>query len=121
MHTETRITIQGDIDRIFALASAVEDWPRWLPHYRWVHVLSGDHTYSVTATNAAGLESLRSAPGTGRVLPNSPTGTTIKISAAVQSAPDVGGPWTDLALLDLPAISVTSPAGFYRAVLTVGQ
>src|SRR5437899_5400924 len=47
-------------------------------------VLSGDHTYSVTATNAAGLESPRSAPGTGRVLPNSPTGTTIKISAAVQ-------------------------------------
>jgi uncharacterized membrane protein len=44
MHTETRITIQGDIDRIFALASAVEDWPRWLPHYRWVNVLSGDRT-----------------------------------------------------------------------------
>jgi aromatase len=44
MHTETRITIQGDIDRIFALASAVEDWPRWLPHYRWVKVLSGDRT-----------------------------------------------------------------------------
>jgi ribosome-associated toxin RatA of RatAB toxin-antitoxin module len=44
MHTETRITIQGDVDRIFALASAVEDWPRWLPHYRWVHVLSGDRT-----------------------------------------------------------------------------
>jgi len=42
MHTETRITIQGDIDRIFALASAVEDWPRWLPHYRWVNILSGD-------------------------------------------------------------------------------
>jgi ribosome-associated toxin RatA of RatAB toxin-antitoxin module len=41
MHTETRITIQGDIDRIFALASAVEDWPHWLPHYRWVTVLSG--------------------------------------------------------------------------------
>ena len=44
MHTETRITIQGDIDRIFALASAVEDWPRWLPHYRWVTVLSGSPT-----------------------------------------------------------------------------
>jgi ribosome-associated toxin RatA of RatAB toxin-antitoxin module len=47
MHTETRITIQGDIDRIFALASAVEDWPRWLPHYRWVNVLSGDRTERV--------------------------------------------------------------------------
>ena len=52
MHTETRITIQGDIDRIFALASAVEDWPRWLPHYRWVNVLSGDHTDRVVAMAA---------------------------------------------------------------------
>jgi aromatase len=42
MHTETRITIQGDIDRIFALASAVEHWAHWLPHYRWVRMLSGD-------------------------------------------------------------------------------
>ncbi len=44
MHTETRITIQGDIDRIFALASAVEHWADWLPHYRWVQVLSDDGT-----------------------------------------------------------------------------
>lgn len=40
MHTENRIDIRGDIDRIFALAAAVEDWPRLLPHYRWVHVLA---------------------------------------------------------------------------------
>ena len=52
MHTETRITIQGDIDRIFALASAVEDWPRWLPHYRWVKVLSGDRTDRIVAMAA---------------------------------------------------------------------
>jgi len=44
MHTENSITIRGDIDRIFAVASAVEAWPRLLPHYRWVHVLSGDAT-----------------------------------------------------------------------------
>ena len=44
MHTENSITIRGDIDRIFAVASAVEDWPRLLPHYRWVKVLSGDAT-----------------------------------------------------------------------------
>ena len=39
MHTENRITIRGDIDHIFAVASAVEAWPRLLPHYRWVTVL----------------------------------------------------------------------------------
>lgn len=44
MHTENSITIQGDIDRIFTVASAVENWPRLLPHYRWVNVLSGDTT-----------------------------------------------------------------------------
>ena len=44
MHTENRITIRGDIDRIFTVASAVEAWPRLLPHYRWVNVLSGDPT-----------------------------------------------------------------------------
>ena len=44
MHTENRITMRGDIDHIFAVASAVEAWPRLLPHYRWVTVLSGDTT-----------------------------------------------------------------------------
>ncbi len=44
MHTENRITIRGDIDHIFAVASAVEAWPRILPHYRWVKVLSGTTT-----------------------------------------------------------------------------
>ena len=52
MHTETRITVQGDIDRIFALASAVEDWPHWLPHYRWVRVLSGESTDRIVAMAA---------------------------------------------------------------------
>jgi uncharacterized membrane protein len=42
MHTENTITIRGDIDAIFAMASAVEAWPRLLPHYRWVKILSGD-------------------------------------------------------------------------------
>ena len=44
MHTENSIIICGDIDRIFAMASAVEAWPRLLPHYRWVKILSGDTT-----------------------------------------------------------------------------
>ena len=44
MHTENAITMCGDIDHIFAVASAVEQWPSLLPHYRWVKVLSGDTT-----------------------------------------------------------------------------
>ena len=44
MHTENHIIIRGDIGHIFAMASAVEDWPRLLPHYRWVKVLAGDTT-----------------------------------------------------------------------------
>jgi ribosome-associated toxin RatA of RatAB toxin-antitoxin module len=44
MHTENRITIRGDIDHIFAVASAVEAWPHLLPHYRWVTVLEGSST-----------------------------------------------------------------------------
>jgi len=44
MHTENVITIHGDIAQIFSVASAVEAWPRWLPHYRWVNVLAGSAT-----------------------------------------------------------------------------
>jgi len=44
MYRENSITIRGDIDHIFSMASAVEAWPRLLPHYRWVKVLSGDTT-----------------------------------------------------------------------------
>jgi aromatase len=47
MHTENSIAIRGDIDHIFAMASAVESWPELLPHYRWVKVLSGNDTERV--------------------------------------------------------------------------
>jgi len=39
MHkTANEIIIQGDPDRIFAVAAAVEEWPEWLPHYRRVRI-----------------------------------------------------------------------------------
>ncbi len=47
MHTENSITICGDITQIFAMASAVEQWPQFLPHYRWVKVRSADATARV--------------------------------------------------------------------------
>jgi ribosome-associated toxin RatA of RatAB toxin-antitoxin module len=36
--TANEIVIQGDPDHIYALAAAVEEWPTFLPHYRWVRV-----------------------------------------------------------------------------------
>ncbi len=41
MHSEERVTMRGDLDRIVALASDVERWPEILPHYRWVTLLEG--------------------------------------------------------------------------------
>ncbi len=46
MHqTANEIIIRGDPDRIYTLAAAVEDWPAFLPHYRWVRVYGreGNH------------------------------------------------------------------------------
>ncbi|CAA9544407.1 MAG: hypothetical protein AVDCRST_MAG59-1140 [uncultured Thermomicrobiales bacterium] len=41
MHTENTVVIRGPLDRIVGLAADIEDWPRVLPHYRWVTLLSG--------------------------------------------------------------------------------
>ena len=42
MRTTDAITIHAPHERVFALAQDVERWPRLLPHYRWVRVLSRD-------------------------------------------------------------------------------
>jgi ribosome-associated toxin RatA of RatAB toxin-antitoxin module len=36
MHTENTVLIRGSRDRIFELAANIQDWPRLLPHYRYV-------------------------------------------------------------------------------------
>ena len=36
MRTVDRITIRAPLDRVFAAAAAVEQWPSVLGHYRWV-------------------------------------------------------------------------------------
>lgn len=38
MHTFNSILIQADLNQIFKAAATIEDWPRILPHYRWVKV-----------------------------------------------------------------------------------
>ena len=42
MDTHISRRVQADPETIFGLASRVEDWPRILPHYRWVRVLDDD-------------------------------------------------------------------------------
>jgi ribosome-associated toxin RatA of RatAB toxin-antitoxin module len=39
MDTCIALRARADADRLFQLAAAVEDWPRLLPHYRWVRVV----------------------------------------------------------------------------------
>lgn len=41
MESTLRIHIAAGPDAVFALVAAVEEWPRVLPHYRWVRRLSG--------------------------------------------------------------------------------
>lgn len=41
MRTVDRIRIKAPIERVFAAAADVEQWPSFLPHYRWVRVLDG--------------------------------------------------------------------------------
>jgi ribosome-associated toxin RatA of RatAB toxin-antitoxin module len=39
MHRQNTVAIKGDAKSIYALASQVEDWPKFLPHYRRVEIL----------------------------------------------------------------------------------
>jgi ribosome-associated toxin RatA of RatAB toxin-antitoxin module len=45
--------IRADPQLIFRLAAEVQDWPRILPHYRWVHVLASDGPGQRTVEMAA--------------------------------------------------------------------
>jgi ribosome-associated toxin RatA of RatAB toxin-antitoxin module len=45
MKTVDRTTVRSSLTRAFEVASDVERWPEFLPHYRWVKMLSkeGNH------------------------------------------------------------------------------
>ena len=36
MRTVDRVTVRAPLERVFTAAAAVERWPSFLPHYRWV-------------------------------------------------------------------------------------
>jgi|SRR5438094_5068964 len=52
---DTRISrrVHAESQTVFALAAAVEDWPRILPHYRWVRLLSDNGAGRRTVEMAA--------------------------------------------------------------------
>lgn len=41
MITVDRLVVAAPLADVFACAGDVERWPQWLPHYRWVRILSG--------------------------------------------------------------------------------
>ncbi len=42
MKSEIEVEMRAEPRRIFEMVSRVESWPEWLPHYRFVRVLSRD-------------------------------------------------------------------------------
>lgn len=58
MRTHNRITVRAPIERVFAVAAAVERWPEFLDHYRRVRVLErrdGDALVEMAAWRAFGI------------------------------------------------------------------
>jgi ribosome-associated toxin RatA of RatAB toxin-antitoxin module len=53
MNVSTERVARADPRKIFELAAAVEDWPRILPHYRWVRVLASEGMHLRTVDMAA--------------------------------------------------------------------
>jgi ribosome-associated toxin RatA of RatAB toxin-antitoxin module len=58
--------VHADVALVFRLAAAVEDWPRILPHYRWVRVLTRHADGRRTVAMAARRDVL---PGLGLGIP----------------------------------------------------
>src|SRR5689334_6531641 len=53
MDTSISRRTTAEPDEVFALAAAVDQWPRILPHYRWVHVLASSDDGRRTVEMAA--------------------------------------------------------------------
>jgi hypothetical protein len=53
MRVIDRIAVRASVARTFSVAAAVERWPEFLPHYRWVRMLDGNVTGSRLVEMAA--------------------------------------------------------------------
>jgi len=52
MHTEHRLVVHAEAARAYELAAAILDWPRILPHYRWVRSLRQEGSRHLVAMGA---------------------------------------------------------------------
>ena len=53
MRTVDRAIVRAPLDRVFAVAVDVEQWPRFLGHYRWVRVLERRPPHTAVVEMAA--------------------------------------------------------------------
>ena len=53
MQTENTILMYGPIDRIYALAANIQDWPALLPHYRYVVVEESSDRHKIARMGAS--------------------------------------------------------------------
>lgn len=53
MRTVDRAIVRAPLDRVFAVAVDVEQWPRFLGHYRWVRVLERRPPHAAVVEMAA--------------------------------------------------------------------
>jgi ribosome-associated toxin RatA of RatAB toxin-antitoxin module len=65
MDTHIELDVRADAQTIYELAAAVEQWPRILPHYRWVHVLNETADGARTVEMAARRDVLPAGPRLG--------------------------------------------------------
>jgi ribosome-associated toxin RatA of RatAB toxin-antitoxin module len=72
METETSMRVRADPYTIFRLAAAVEDWPRILPHYRWVRVLRDNGSHRIVEMAARRDAIPVSWTAEQRLFPNEP-------------------------------------------------
>lgn len=124
MHTENVVLMRGPLDRIVGLAADVEDWPRILPHYRWVTVLEGGGDRKLVEMAARrgrwplkwrAIQTIDRAGPTPRILYHHIWGPTRGMDVGWEFEPDPGGVrvriWHDLALR-WPVVGATPVGGF---------
>jgi hypothetical protein len=85
----------------------------------WSNLPPGRSFWAVTAYEPAGIESLPSNEVCWTNRAFAPTGLRIlNLSASLQAAPDLGGPWAMLQTVTVP-LEATSEQRFYRARMTM--
>ena len=53
MYTENTVLMRGDPGRIFQLAADIQDWPKLLPHYRYVIIEEASDRHKIARMGAS--------------------------------------------------------------------